>query len=169
MKLKQLCNIYMQMYCFINAYSVIYYNKYFESSNIAILQSFSLLLKCKGDDTCHACRAAGPVAISLYPERIQAQENLGKCFFTLMLKIPLVTGWGLVGSTWSAFLVGGLGKIATLLRVTGKVHWFCLSTSLGKIWSCWQKNKNISNCPPLLRSDEMETVKQQQLTENSKH
>lgn len=30
MKLKLLCDIYIQMYCFIYTYSLIYYNKYFD-------------------------------------------------------------------------------------------------------------------------------------------
>lgn len=73
--------------------------------NYCHLQSLSLLLKHKGDDTYCACGAAGPVAVF----SIQKGWNLGlgTGFFTIRLQFQLIPGQGLEGSMWVSLSCGG--------------------------------------------------------------
>lgn len=84
------------------------------------LQSSSLLLKHKGDDTYCACGAAGPAAVFFYPER--TESRFGDRLLHHKAAISIYPRPGLRGEhVGQPFLWGVVGKITSLLRVIGLV------------------------------------------------
>lgn len=104
-KLRLLCNIYMQMDCFINAYFLIYYNKYI---GFQILPSYrAFLFYWKAREVMYCAWGAVGLRGCILVSRKGADSVWGQDSSPDM-KFQLTTGQGFVGSVWISLSFGEL-------------------------------------------------------------